>query len=49
MPVEAFRPGDQFAVAHDRPGAASEDVDVAGGHNVVNIRAERSRCTPKAR
>jgi HSP20 family protein len=41
MPMEAFRRGDEFVVAIDVPGVASEDLELTVERNVVNVRATR--------
>jgi HSP20 family protein len=41
MPMEAFRRGDEFVVAIDMPGVASEDLELTVERNVVNVRATR--------
>jgi HSP20 family protein len=41
MPMEVFRRGDEFVVAMDVPGVASEDLELTVERNVVNVRATR--------
>jgi HSP20 family protein len=41
MPMDAYRVGDEFVVAFDLPGVASDAIDLDVERNVLTVRAER--------
>ena len=41
MPADAFRNGDEFVIAFDLPGVATDAIDIDVERNVLTVRAER--------
>ncbi|MFF0425394.1 Hsp20/alpha crystallin family protein [Streptomyces sp. NPDC004520] len=41
MPMDAYRKGDEFVVAFDLPGVATDAIDIDVERNMLTVRAER--------
>lgn len=47
MPLEAWREGDQFAIAFDLPGVQADSIDLGIEGNALTVRAERAPRAPE--
>ncbi|MET7346227.1 Hsp20/alpha crystallin family protein [Streptomyces sp. NPDC087866] len=41
MPMDAYREGDEYVVAFDLPGVASDAIDIDVERNMLTVKAER--------
>lgn len=41
IPLDGYRDGDQFVIAFDLPGVASDAIDIGVERNVLTVKAER--------
>jgi HSP20 family molecular chaperone IbpA len=47
MPMDAYRPGDQFVVSFDLPGVSPEAIEPDVERNVLTAKAQRRPATPR--
>jgi HSP20 family protein len=45
MPLDAYQDDQQFLVQFDLPGVSADSIELTVEHNVLTVRAERSRPT----